>query len=308
MPPVTIIPWKEFHRPEVIPMLLRRLSSTSESRGDTPFKKDEGKLNDEGGASYGSASEPALNFLKNTNDFTDLHSMQRIVKTTTVKELEITRQNLLKRPIVLRAVIVRDIGISRRMSIKDVALASARRARSRSSFAGVDNKVREDFAVLLDTNDPAVRRELNCSVRKARDAMQAEREFCVDIDLNQDVADWFDEHIAKSSPFHQFNSPTICKGAKLYLTNVTLSAQQSDNGGKGNGLSFLSGCCGFFSQSTTQEATIKTTDEATPWPRKPLLSDDFAPGSPLPSGSCSILEDDADCNTATIKFRLESSS
>ena len=49
----------------------------------------------------------------------------------------------------------------RRMSIKDVALASARRARSRNSFAGVDNKVREDFAVLLDTNDPIVRRELN---------------------------------------------------------------------------------------------------------------------------------------------------
>lgn len=47
------------------------------------------------------------------------------------------------------------------MSIKDVALASARRGRSRGSFAGVDNKVREDFAVLLDTNDSAVQRELN---------------------------------------------------------------------------------------------------------------------------------------------------
>ena len=42
--------------------------------------------------------------------------------------------------------------------------------------------------------------------------MQAEREFCVEIDLNQDVADWFDEHMSKSSPFHQFNSPTLCKG------------------------------------------------------------------------------------------------
>ena len=117
--------------------------------------------------------------------------------------------------------------------------------------------------------------------------MQAQREFCVEIDLNQDVADWFDEHMAKSSPFHTFNSPTMCKGesrvlwgafehenqkalvavemdfqpielncdflgAKLYLTNVTFNAQQND--GNSSRLSFLTQCCGFFVRRSSEDA------------------------------------------------------
>ena len=158
------------------------------------------------------------------------------------------------------------------------------------------------------------------SFRKAREAIQAEREFCVDIDLNQDVADWFDEHIAKSSPFHQFNSPAMCKGkltydlrsinqsvwswhriakqlllfksghwgwvrcimlfnflycfqsltlsptkyylsefrftgAKLYLTNVALNAQDSEQSGQR--CSLLSHCCGIFAQPAPEDVDMK---------------------------------------------------
>ena len=54
--------------------------------GDIPPKKDiERTLSDQCGTSTAIASDVATNFLKNTNDFTDLSSMQRIVKTTTTK-------------------------------------------------------------------------------------------------------------------------------------------------------------------------------------------------------------------------------
>ena len=54
--------------------------------GDSAPKKDvERSLSDESGATYGITNENALNLLKNTNDFTELHSMQRIVKTSTAK-------------------------------------------------------------------------------------------------------------------------------------------------------------------------------------------------------------------------------
>ena len=54
--------------------------------GDAPAKRDvERSLSDESGGSGVIASENALNLLKNTNDFTDLQSMQRIVKTATAK-------------------------------------------------------------------------------------------------------------------------------------------------------------------------------------------------------------------------------
>lgn len=54
--------------------------------GDVPPKKDvERSLSDESGASQALTSELAMSFLKSTNDFTDLHSMQRIVRTTTAK-------------------------------------------------------------------------------------------------------------------------------------------------------------------------------------------------------------------------------